>query len=134
MLYSENVADQVMTIAYTGETGSYTSLLVGSDEAQTITAGYVLYNNNFIRSEEGTVAAHRCYLPASEVVGAPRMLKIGYDGDVPTAIETLIAEGNVAKVMYVNMSGLTSDKPFRGVNIAVVTFTDGSTHTIKLVK
>ncbi len=134
LLYSENAAEQVMTTAYTGETGIYTSKLVGSDEAQAITAGYVLYNNNFIRSEAGTVAAHRCYLPATQVAGAPRILKIGYDGDVPTAIETLIAEGNVAKVMYVNMSGLTSDKPFHGVNIAVVTFTDGSTQTIKLVK
>ena len=134
LLYSENVADQVLTTLYTGETGTYTSKLVGSDEAQTITAGYVLYNNTFIRSEEGTVAAHRCYLPGSVVQGNPRMLKIGYDGDVPTAIETLMAEGNVANVMYVNMSGLTSDKPFRGINIAVVTFTDGSTKTIKLVK
>ncbi len=134
LLYSDKAAEQVMTTAYTGETGIYTSKLVGSDEAQAITAGYVLYNNNFIRSEAGTVAAHRCYLPATQVAGAPRILKIGYDGDVPTAIETLIAEGNVAKVMYVNMSGLTSDKPFHGVNIAVVTFTDGSTQTIKLVK
>ena len=134
LLYSDKAAEQVMTTAYTGETGIYTSKLVGSDEAQAITAGYVLYNNNFIRSEAGTVAAHRCYLPATQVAGAPRILKIGYDGDVPTAIETLIAEGNVAKVMYVNMSGLTSDKPFHGINIAVVTFTDGSTKTIKLVK
>ncbi len=134
LLYG-TAGEDLTTPLYTGATGTYTSKLVGrATEAQTITAGYVLYNNNFIRSEEGTVAAHRCYLPASEVAGAPRMLKIGYDGDVPTAIETLIAEGNVAKVMYVNMSGLTSDKPFRGVNIAVVTFTDGSTHTIKLVK
>ena len=134
LLYSENAAEQVLTTLYTGTTETYTSKLVGSDEAQAITAGYVLYNNNFIRSEEGTVAAHRCYLPATQVAGAPRILKIGYDGDVPTAIETLIAEGNVAKVMYVNMSGLTSDKPFHGINIAVVTFTDGSTKTIKLVK
>ena len=133
LLYSENAADQVMTTAYTGETGSYTSLLVGSDEAQTITAGYVLYNNNFIRSEAGTVAAHRCYLPATQVAGAPRILKIGL-GDVPTAIESIIAQGNVAGIKYVNINGMTSNEPFRGINIAVITFTDGTTRTVKVVK
>ena len=133
LLYSENVANQVMTIAYTGETGSYTSLLVGSDEAQTITEGYVLYNNNFIRSEAGTVAAHRCYLPATQVAGAPRILKIGL-GDVPTAIESIIAQGNVAGIKYVNINGMTSNEPFRGINIAVITFTDGTTRTVKVVK
>ena len=133
LLYSENVADQVMTIAYTGETGSYTSLLVGSDEAQNITEGYVLYNNAFYRSESGTVAAHRCYLPATQVAGAPRMLKIGVS-DVPTAIESIIAQGNVAGIKYVNLSGMTSDEPWRGVNIAVITFTDGTTRTIKVMK
>ena len=133
LLYSENVADQVMTIAYTGETGSYTSLLVGRDEAQTITAGYVLYNNNFIRSEAGTVAAHRCYLPATQVAGAPRILKIGL-GDVPTAIESIIAQGNVAGIKYVNINGMTSNEPFRGINIAVITFTDGTTRTVKVIK
>ena len=133
LLYSENVADQVMTTAYTGETGSYTSMLVGSDEAQTITAGYVLYNNNFIRSEAGTVAAHRCYLPATQVAGAPRLLKIGL-GDVPTAIESIIAQGNVAGIKYVNINGMTSNEPFRGINIAVITFTDGTTRTVKVVK
>ena len=133
LLYSENAADQVMTTAYTGETGSYTSLLVGSDEAQTITAGYVLYNNNFIRSEAGTVAAHRCYLPATQVAGAPRILKIGL-GDVPTAIESIIAQGNVAGIKYVNINGMTSNEPFRGINIAVITFTDGTIRTVKVVK
>ena len=133
LLYSENVADQVMTTAYTGETSSYTSLLVGSDEDQSITAGYVLYNNNFIRSEAGTVAAHRCYLPATQVAGAPRLLKIGL-GDVPTAIESIIAQGNVAGIKYVNINGMTSNEPFRGINIAVITFTDGTTRTVKVVK
>ena len=133
LLYSEDAADQVMTTAYTGETETYTSLLVGSDEAQTITAGYVLYNNNFIRSEAGTVAAHRCYLPVAQVAGAPRILKIGL-GDVPTAIESIIAQGNVAGIKYVNINGMTSNEPFRGINIVVITFTDGTTRTVKVVK
>ncbi|MBQ6648513.1 MAG: hypothetical protein IJM66_06670 [Muribaculaceae bacterium] len=135
LLYSETAGENFTTVAYTGETGTYTSKLVGSNEAQEIAAGagYVLYNNYFILSEGGTVAAHRCYLPVQTTMGAPRTLKIGQNGTV-SAIETLIAEGNVAAVKYVNLSGMTSDQPFNGVNIAVVTFTDGTTRTIKLVK
>jgi hypothetical protein len=133
LLYCEAAAEQVFTTPYTGSTGTYTSKLVGSDEAQTITEGYVLYNNNFIRSEAGTVAAHRCYLPANQVAGAPRILKIGAS-DVPTAIESIIAQGNVAGINYVNLSGMTSSEPWRGVNIAVITFTDGTTRTVKVIK
>jgi len=36
-------------------------------------------------------------------------------------------------VKYVNLSGMTSDKPFKGVNVVVVTRTDGSTQTTKAV-
>ena len=135
LLYSETAGENFTTVAYTGETDTYTSKLVGSNGAQEIAAGagYVLYNNYFILSEGGTVAAHRCYLPVQTNMGAPRTLKIGQNGTV-SAIETLIAEGNVAVVKYVNLSGMTSDQPFNGVNIAVVTFTDGTTRTIKLVK
>ena len=135
LLYSETAGENFTTVAYTGETDTYTSKLVGSNEAQEIAAGagYVLYNNYFILSDGGTVAAHRCYLPVQTTMGAPRTLKIGQNGTV-SAIETLIAEGNVAAVKYVNLSGMTSDQPFNGVYIAVGTFTDGTTRTIKLVK
>ncbi len=133
LLYSEVAADLVKATLYTGEPETYTSKLSGSDEEQTITSGYVLYNNTFIRSEEGTLAAHRCYLPVDEAAGAPRILKIGYDGTV-TAIDALIASGNVAAVKYVNLSGVTSNEPFRGINIAVVTLTDGTVKTVKIVK
>ena len=135
LLYSENAAEQVFTTIYTGETATYTSKLVGSDEAQEIaaSAGYILYNNVFTLSEGGAVAAHRCYLPVNVTTNAPRVLRIGYDGSV-TAIETLIATGNVASVKYVNLSGVTSSMPFRGINIAVITFTDGTTRTVKVIK
>ena len=133
LLYSEDAAEQLSSTLYTGETSTHTSLLVGSDEAQTITEGYVLYNNTFYRSEEGTLAAHRCYLPMTQVAGAPRMLKIGAS-DVPTAIESIIAQGNVAGIKYVNLSGMASNEPWRGVNIAVISLTDGTTRTVKVIK
>lgn len=133
LLYSETAAQSVSAMPTEATGTAPTSLLAGSLEAQNITEGYVLYNNTFYRSEEGTLAAHRCYLPMTQVAGAPRMLKIGAS-DVPTAIESIIAQGNVAGIKYVNLSGMTSDEPWRGVNIAVITLTDGTTRTIKVIK
>lgn len=134
LLYSDVEGENLMTNIYSGITSTFESLLVGSDEGQAITNGYVLYNDTFIRSKEGTVAAHRCYLPMTEVpAGAPAILKIGVSG-LPTAIQDIIAEGNVAGIKYVNLNGLTSNEPFRGVNIAVITLNDGTTRTIKVVK
>ena len=40
----------------------------------------------------------------------------------------------VSNVKYVNAKGQTSDKPFDGVNVMVVTYTDGSVKTIKTTK
>ena len=134
LLYSDVEGENLKTNIYSGITSTFESLLVGSDEGQAITNGYVLYNDTFIRSKEGTVAAHRCYLPMTEVpAGAPAILKIGVSG-LPTAIQDIIAEGNVAGIKYVNLNGLTSNEPFRGVNIAVITLNDGTTRTIKVVK
>ena len=61
------------------------------------------------------------------------MLKIGAS-DVPTAIESIIAQGNVAGIKYVNLSGMASNEPWRGVNIAVISLTDGTTRTVKVIK
>lgn len=133
LLYSETAAQSVSAMPTEATGTAPTSLLAGSLEAQTITEGYVLYNNTFYRSEEGTLEAHRCYLPMTQVAGAPRMLKIGAS-DVPTAIESIIAQGNVACIKYVNLSGMTSDEPWRGVNIAVISLTDGTTRTVKVIK
>lgn len=133
LLYSETAAQSVSAMPTEATGTAPTSLLAGSLEAQTITEGYVLYNNTFYRSEEGTLAAHRCYLPMTQVAGAPRMLKIGAS-DVPTAIESIIAQGNVAGIKYVNLSGMASSEPWRGVNIAVISLTDGTTRTVKVIK
>jgi len=133
LLYSDDNGENFTANFYDGTTDTYESLLVGSVTEQTITQGYVLYNNTFIRSEAGTVAPYRCYLPIANVAGAPSLLKIGVT-DVPTSIKELIASGNVAGIKYVNMNGVTSNEPFNGFNIVVVTLTDGTTKAVKMIK
>ncbi len=52
--------------------------------------------------------------------------------DVLTGI-TSINEAAVTSVKYVNLNGQTSDKPFKGVNVKVMTRTDGTTTSTKVV-
>ncbi len=110
--------------------------LKGSVNPMTLDAyeNYVLYNDVFLLAEAGTLPAHRCYLP--KPAGGSKMrltLNRPGEGGVITAIEGIDAE-NVANVKYVNLSGMTSDKPFSGINIMVITRTDGTVETMKVVR
>lgn len=59
---------------------------------------------------------------------------IELEWDTATAITNVAASENVASVKYVNSTGMMSDTPFKGVNIMVVTYQDGSRKAVKLVK
>lgn len=138
LLYSESPMSDIVTGVFdednTPNPGS--SLLQGSVEDIEVSSGYGLYNDMFIRSEVGTLPAHRCFLPQNILpAGAPFMLKIVRHGEggVATSIEN-INTSDVVGVKYVNTTGNVSDKPFNGVNIKVVTRTDGTTETTKIIK
>ncbi len=51
-----------------------------------------------------------------------------------TAINTVGTEAQVVGIEYVNVSGVRSSKPFKGVNIVVTRYSDGSTTTSKIIK
>ena len=52
---------------------------------------------------------------------------------IPTAIENLNAD-QVVGVTYYNPAGIESSTPFKGVNIVVTRYSDGSTTTTKILK
>ena len=54
--------------------------------------------------------------------------------DAVTGVESMNAGKAVAGVKYYNVAGQASDKAFKGVNIVVTTYTDGTTRTVKVVK
>ena len=54
--------------------------------------------------------------------------------DSATGVESMNAGKTVAGVKYYNVAGQASDKAFKGVNIVVTTYTDGTTRTVKVVK
>ncbi len=45
---------------------------------------------------------------------------------------TNLGEGNIADVKYINLAGMSSDKPWNGVNIMLTTYNDGSVDAIKV--
>ncbi|MBR6947042.1 MAG: DUF4465 domain-containing protein, partial [Muribaculaceae bacterium] len=62
------------------------------------------------------------------------MDKFQVKSDKPTAVESVNADKQVAAKRYVNLAGMTSDKPFDGVNVVVTTYSDGTTSTAKVIK
>ena len=129
LLYSTTPADVVNTTAYTGQTAEVASMLQGYLEDTAIADGYVLYKDVFVLAENGTLPAHRCYLPKSQApAGAPMRLSISQNGGVVTAIDD-VRTASDGTVKYVNPMGQVSDRPFQGVNIVV----DGN-KTYKVIK
>ncbi|MDO4971984.1 MAG: hypothetical protein Q4E41_07810 [Bacteroidales bacterium] len=53
---------------------------------------------------------------------------------IVTSVDEVSAVKELASVKYVNLQGQVSAIPFDGVNIQVSTYTDGSTHTVKIMK
>ena len=39
---------------------------------------------------------------------------------------------NIVNVKYINMAGMSSDKPWNGVNVMLTTYSDGSVDVVKV--
>lgn len=90
----------------------------------------------------------RVYFTKSQPAGAP-MLKAENNqpyyimetivedeltNQIQTGINGVEFINNVASVKYYNAAGVESDRPFKGVNIVVTRYSDGSMSTTKIVK
>ena len=56
------------------------------------------------------------------------------DPDHATGVEDVNAEKTVAGVVYYNLLGAASDRPFEGVNVVVTTYTDGTKSSKKILR
>ena len=56
------------------------------------------------------------------------------DPTISTGVEDVDAEKTVAGVVYYDLLGVPSDRPFEGVNVVVTTYTDGTKSSMKIVK
>ncbi len=56
------------------------------------------------------------------------------DEHFTTGVEDVNAEKTVAGVVYYNLLGAASDRPFEGVNVVVTTYTDGTKSSKKILR
>ena len=116
LLYSATACENIYTVKYHGTTETVTSLLVGSLEPQTVTDGYLLYNDSFVRAQSGTtLPAHRCYLRLENPSSAPALLRIVTPG-VVTGIENLTVPESGSGQRY-NLMGQPVGPDYRGIVI-----------------
>ena len=70
---------------------------------------------------------------ASDIIRT-QPLDLQASSPLPTAITRVGTEAQAVSVEYVNVAGMRSNEPFKGVNIVVTRYSDGSTTTTKVVK
>ncbi|MCI7469989.1 MAG: hypothetical protein SOZ50_04010 [Sodaliphilus sp.] len=52
----------------------------------------------------------------------------------PSGVTDITTSKTVKSVRYYNLAGMESATPFSGVNIAITTYTDGTTISSKVIK
>ena len=55
-------------------------------------------------------------------------------GGIPTGVVDVLNAKQIVSEKYYNPAGIESDTPFKGVNIVVTRYSDGSTSTVKVLK
>ncbi len=147
--YELGAGDASVTV--NGETISYT---LGTFGAQKLRTDEEVGDNSVIDELNATFVVRMYFTRAanlSTTSGAPMLKDVATDadgkyyiveqvipftqkgGNVPTGLESLNAR-QVVGVKYYNVAGIESDTPFKGVNIVVTRYSDGSSTTTKILK
>ena len=85
-----------------------------------------------ISAADNMASVHRAPVEGGEYFIVEYTPSGNNDIEVVTALNELAANGKqVVGVTYVNPLGMTSDKPFEGVNIIMTRYSDGSVSTSK---
>lgn len=101
----------------------------------------------FIDGEDLTIVVRFYYLVEGFNASAPGTTRDGGDGPAgygaegdgftpgpSTAVNEIGFNRMIESVTYVNAQGMTSDKPFDGINVVITRYTDGTTRTTKVVR
>ena len=84
----------------------------------------------FTKSVSGAKAAD----PNGDYYIAEYTISDALTSDIPTSINGVESYRQVVSEKYYNAAGIESDTPFKGVNIVVTRYSDGSTSTVKVLK
>ena len=107
----------------------------GTFGAETLSAGETIpieftVRIYFTKSVSGSKAAD----PNGDYYIAEYTISDALTNDIPTSINGVDSYRNVISEKYYNPAGIESDTPFKGVNIVVTRYSDGSTSTVKVLK
>ena len=134
-----------------GENG-IVSCVIGSDSwTETNSNDAYQFNEYTFCVEDGkqtdVIIYGRLYYKRSDVVNPASGLRLsGSDGgysamdgesdmpEEPTAVNEYFGDKELVDITFVNPQGMTSSRPFEGVNIVVKRYSDGSTSTSKVLK
>ncbi len=110
--------------------GSFTADLNGNGSS--FTQGHTYNFDGIIKTAAGESGAPRRLVGNG---GYTVMVTGGIEEpNIVTGVTHVTAATQVAGVKYVDMAGRVSDRPFTGLNVVVTTMTDGSVHTVKVMK
>ena len=139
---TEKTLEGVTTVAKTYTTGTFGAQKVGDGAGEIAELPMKFYvriyftrnanlpvaqTSNAPRLKDATAADGKYYIVEKEI---PFYIT---KNNIITAIDQLNAR-QVAGVKYYNVAGVESDRPFKGVNIVVTRYSNGSMSTTKIVK
>jgi len=117
-----------------GSTGT-NGVFEGTFGAETLSAGETIPMDfvvrvYFTKSVSGSKAAD----PNGDYYIAEYTISEALTNDIPTSINGVDSYRQVVSEKYYNPAGIESDTPFKGVNIVVTRYSDGSTSIVKVLK
>ncbi len=117
-----------------GGTGT-NGVFEGTFGAETLSAGETIpmeftVRIYFTKSVSGSKAAD----PNGDYYIAEITISEALTNDIPTSINGVDSYRQIVSEKYYNPAGIESDTPFKGVNIVVTRYSDGSTSTVKVLK
>lgn len=134
---------------YDLKTGEFVKEFINFDGKQTMYGSVVGYDpeNHYVVAATFETYASKNYwlniydtngnpvktMPLSKNYWFPAMLLFAHS-KAPSAVDDVNATKTVASVQYVNLQGQVSAEPFAGMNIKVVTYTDGTQSASKMMK
>lgn len=117
-----------------------------TDDYDIYAAGSRVYLNHEDVAEYNRIGLQTVYYGGMNLPGAPRRIDsevADNESDIvwytikdytQTAINDVNADKAVKSVRYYNVAGCQSNVPFKGLNIVVKTYTDGTTSSAKVIK
>lgn len=93
-----------------------------------------LDENGIVSVNATTQNCEQTVIVSATQKGQTQYVKLTVNVDTSTNVRTIDADGQVQSVTYYNVAGMSSDKPFDGLNIVVTRYADGSQSTVKVVR